>query len=215
MAKSVEEYTKEIEELDKQNKDAYGLLEEQATILLEKSKELLKERIKYQIDSCVKNNAGHTKELADQGKLKEMKDLMNQLLEEVPQHTTIAMSQDKVFIHRTLKPDRNRSSYEYKTLVENKYREAYGIIVGLAGELLNKFGYIKVGYDYSRGSEWQYISGSGSKIRYCYNIDTSKIEDDWKKYNDKLGKYVGDLMKYQLLIEKREEIEAVNLWESV
>lgn len=215
MAKSVEEYTKEIEELDKQNKDAYGLLEEQATILLEKSKELLEERIKYQIDSCVQNKAGHTKELAEQGKLKEMKEAMNQLLEEVPHHATIAMGGDKVFIHRTLEPDKNKHSYEYKSLVESKYREAYRIIVGLAGELLNKFGYINVGYDYNRGSEWQYISGSGGKIKYGYNFDIKKVEDDWKKYNDKLEKYVDDLIKYQSLIKKKEETEAMNLWESV
>lgn len=215
MAKSVEEYTKEIEELNEQNRDTFGLLEEQAIILLEKSKELLKERIKYQIDSCVKNNAGHTKELADQGKLKEMKDLMNQLLEEVPQHTTIAMSQDKVFIHRTLKPDRNRSSYEYKYVVESKYRETYRIVVGLAGELLNKFGYIKVGNDYNGHSEWQYISGSGGKIKYGYSIDISMVEKDWKKYNEKLEEYVSDLLKYQSLVEEKEKTEAMNLWESV
>lgn len=215
MAKSVEEYTMEIEELNKQNKNTYDLLEEQAIILLEKSKELLKERIKYQIDSCVQNKAGHTKELAEQGKLREMKEAMNQLIEEVPHHTTIAMGGDKVFIHRTLEPDRNKSSYEYKTIVESKYREAYKIIVGLAGEILNKFGYIKVGNDYNGHSEWQYISGSGSKIKYGYNIDTEMVGDDWKKYNDNLGKYVGDLMKYQLLIKKKEETEAMDLWESV
>ena len=79
MTKSVEEYTKEIEELNTQNKNTYDLLEEQATILLEKSIELLKERIKYEIDNYVKNNSVRTKELADQGKLKEMKEAMNQL----------------------------------------------------------------------------------------------------------------------------------------
>lgn len=144
-----------------------------------------------------------------------MKEAMNQLLDEVPQHTTIAMSQDKVFIHRTLKLDRNKHPYEYKSLVESKYREAYRIILGLAGEILNKFGYIKVGNDYNGHSEWQYISGSGSKIKYGYNIDTEMVGVDWKKYNDNLGKYVGDLMKYQLLISRKEETEAMNLWESV
>ena len=215
MAKSVDEYTKEIEELNKQNKNTYDLLEGQATILLEKSIDLLKERIKFEIDGCVKSNAVRTKELAEQGKLKEMKEAMNQLLEEVPQHITIAMSQDKVFIHRTLKPDKGKHSYEYKSLVEGKYREAYGIIVGLAGELLNKFGYIKVGNGYSGYSQWQYISGSRDKIKYGYSVDIKMVEDDWKKYNDILEKYVGNLMKCQLLIDKKEETEAMNLWENV
>lgn len=215
MAKSVEEYTKEIEELNRKNKNTYDLLEEQATILLEKSIDLLKERIKFEIDNCVKNNAVRTKELAEQGKLKKMKEAMNQLLDEVPQHTTIAMSQDKVFIHRTLKLDGNKHSYEYKSLVESKYREAYRIIVGLAGGLLSKFGYIKVGNDYNGFSEWQYISGSGGKIKYGYNFDISMIKDDWKQYNDKLEKYVEDLIKHQSLIDRKEETEAMNLWESV
>ena len=41
------------------------------------------------------------------------------------------------------------------------------------------------------------------------------VEDEWKKYNDELEKYVGDLMKYQSLIKKKEETEAMDLWESV
>ena len=215
MAKSVEEYTKEIEELKLKNRNTFDSLEEQATILLEKSIELLKDRIKYEVEYNVKNNPVHTKELAEQGKLKEMKEAMNQLLEEVSQHTTIAMSQDKVFIHRTLKPDRNKHSYEYKSLVEGKYKEAYRIIIGLAGELLNKFGYIKVGNDYNGHSEWKYISGSGGKIKYGYSINISMVEDDWKKYNDKLEKFVDGLMKYQSLTDGKEETEAMNLWESV
>lgn len=46
ITKSVEEYTKEIEELNKQNINTYDLLEGQATIFLEKSRELLKEMFK-------------------------------------------------------------------------------------------------------------------------------------------------------------------------
>lgn len=215
MAKSVEEYTKEIEELNKQNKKTYDLLEGQATILLEKSIELLKERIKYQIDSCVKNNANHTKELAEQGKLKEMKEAMNQLLEEVPQHTTLAMSADKVFIHRTISPDKNKRPHEYVSIVEGRYGEAYGLIVGLAGEILNRYGYIKVGNDYNNRSEWQYISGSGGKIKYGYSFDIEMIAEDWKKYQNTLRGYCGDLIQCQILKEKKEELEAINLWESI
>lgn len=65
MAKSVEEYTKEIEELKLKNRNAFDSLEEQATILLEKSIELLKDRIKYEVEYNVKNNPVHTKELAE------------------------------------------------------------------------------------------------------------------------------------------------------
>jgi len=46
MGKSIEEYTKEIEELKRKNDDSVDLLEKQASILLDTSTEFLKDRIK-------------------------------------------------------------------------------------------------------------------------------------------------------------------------
>lgn len=215
MAKSIEEYTKEIEELKSKNDNMIDSLERQSEVLLEKSIEFLKEKIKHEIEYCVKSNSVHTKELAEQNKLREVKASMNKLLDEVSQHTNDAMSGDKVFIHRTIKTDKNKSSYEYKDIIEKKYRNSYQIVVGFAGGILNKYGYIKAGNDYNGYSEWQYISGSGGKIKYGYSFDMRVIEDDWKKYIDTFMKYYEGLLKYQSLLKDKEEAEAIDLWESV
>lgn len=215
MAKSIEEYTKEIEELKSKNKSIFDFLVEQSEVLMEKSIDFLKDRIKYEIENCVKNNTAHTKELAEQDKLKDVKLEMNKLLEEVPQYTNDAMSGDNVFIHRTLKIDKNKPAYEYKDIVEKKYRNAYRIVVGWAGKILSKYGYIKVGNDYNGHSQWQYISGSGGRIIYGYGFDMREIEDDWKKYIDTLMKYYEGLSKYQSLQKSKEEAEAMSLWESI
>lgn len=215
MAKSIEEYTKEIEEIKNKNESMLDSMERQSEILLEKSIDFLKERIKHEIEYCVKSNTTHTKELAEQDKLKDVKIEMNKLLEEVPQYTDDAMGGDSVFIHRTLKIDKNKSAYEYKDVVRKKYRNAYGIVVGWAGKILYKYGYIKVGNDYNGYSQWQYISGSGGRIKYGYGFDMREIEDDWEKYVDTLMKYYEGLLKYQLLQKSKEEAEAMNLWESI
>lgn len=215
MAKSIEEYTQEIEELKNKNDSMFDSLERQSETLLEKSFDLLKERIKYEIEYCVKNNTVHTKELAEQGKLKDVKSEMNKLLAEVPQHITNVMSDDKVFIHRTIKVDRNKSSYEYKDIIEKKYRDAYQIIVGLAGDILSPYGYIKVGSAYNRDSQWQYISGTEGKIKYGYSFDMRAIEEDWKKYTDTFISYYESLLKYQSLLKSKEEAEVMDLWENI
>lgn len=215
MKKSIEEYTREIEALKRKNEDTIKLLEEQSSVLVEKSIEFLKDKVKNEIESGVKNNPTRTKELAENGQLKDMKDAMNKLLQEVPQKTTDTMSDDKVFIHRSIQPGRNKSTYEYKDIVEKKYREAYQSVVGFAGEILNEFGYIKVGNDYNGCSEWQYISGSRGKIKYGYGFDLRQIEDDWKKYTDTLMLYYEDLRKYHFLIKSKEEAEAINLWDNI
>ena len=142
MAKSIEEYTKEIEEVKNKNESMLDSLERQSEVLLGKSIDFLKEKIKHEIEYCVKSNTAHTKELAEQDKLKDVKMEMNKLLEEVPQYTDDAMGGDSVFIHSTLKIDKNKSAYEYKDVVEKKYRNAYGIVVGWAGKILYKYGYI-------------------------------------------------------------------------
>lgn len=215
MKKSIEEYEKEMEVLKTKIENTANLLENQSSALVDKSIEFLKDRIKYEIESCVKNNPARTKELAENGQLKDMKDDMNQLLEEVSQKTIAAMSEDKVFIHRSIQQDRNKSTYEYKGIIEKKYKEAYQIVVGFAGEILNKYGYIKVGNDYNSCSTWKYISGSGGKIKYGYSFDMRQIEDDWKKYTDSLMSYYEDLLKYYSLIKSKEESEAMNLWDSI
>lgn len=215
MAKSIEEYTKEIEELKSKNDGMFDSLERQSEVLLEKSIDFLKEKIKHEIEYCVKSNTTHTKELAEQDKLKDVKMKMNKLLEEVSQYTNDAMSGDNVFIHRTIKIDKNKSTYEYKDIVEKKYRNAYGIVVGWAGKILNEYGYIKVGNDYNGHSQWQYISGSGGMIKYGYGFDMREIEDDWKKYIDTLLKYYEGLLKYQSLLTGKEEAEAISLWENI
>lgn len=215
MKKTVEEYEKEIEELNAKDECTVATLENQSKILLDKSIEFLKDRIKYEIESRVKNNSARTKELAEQGQLKDMKDSMNQLLEEVGQHTTAAMSGDKVFIHRTIKPDKTKRSYEYKGFVEKKYKDAYGVLIGLAGDILNKYGYIKVANDYNGHSEWKYISGSGGKIKYGYGFDMRAVENDWEKYTGTLVEYYDNLLKQQSLLEEKEKTEAVDLWENI
>lgn len=215
MAKSIEEYTKEIEELKSKNESMFDSLEKQSEVLLEKSIDFLKDRIKYEIEHCVKNNTAHTKELAEQDKLKDVKQEMNKLLEEVPQYTNDAMSGDNVFIHRTLKIDKNKFAYEYKDIVEKKYKNAYGNVVGWAGKILNKYGYIQVGNDYNEHSQWQYISGSGGRIKYGYGFDMREVGDDWKRYIDTLMKYYEGLSNYQLLQKNKEEAEAMSLWESI
>ena len=57
MKKTVEEYEKEIEELNAKNESTVATLENQSKILLDKSIEFLKDRIKYEIESRVKNNS--------------------------------------------------------------------------------------------------------------------------------------------------------------
>ena len=57
MKKTVEEYEKEIEELNAKNECTVATLENQSKILLDKSIEFLKDRIKYEIESRVKNNS--------------------------------------------------------------------------------------------------------------------------------------------------------------
>lgn len=215
MAKSIEEYTKEIEELKNMNDSLYDSLEKQSEVLLEKSIEFLRERIKYEIEYCVKSNTVHTKELAEQNRLKDVKSEMNKLLLEVPQYTSDTMSDDKVFIHRKIEADRNKSSYEYKKIIEQKYRDAYQTVVGLAGNILNPYGYIKVGSAYNRDSQWQYISGTSGKIKYGYSFDMRTIEDDWKEYTDTFISYYDNLLKYQSLLKSKEEAEVMDLWESV
>lgn len=215
MEKSLAEYAKEIEELKVKNENTVKELDEQASILYDKSIEFLKSRIKYEIDSCVKNHPEHTKELAESNQLKDMKDEMNQLLEEIPHHVSIVMDSDKVFIHRSIKPDRSRVAYEYKNIIRKKYTEAYQIVIGFAGEILNRNGYIKVRSAYDSSAQWQYISGSREKIKFGYGIDMREIEEDWKKYTDLVMIYHDDLLKCQSLIKNKEETEAMNLWESI
>lgn len=215
MGKSIEEYNKEIEELKSKNENTVVLLDRQASILLDKSIEFLKIRIKNEIETCVKDNPNHTRELADQGKLKDTKQAMNQLLEEAPRYIILAMNEDNVFIHKTIKPNKNKQSYECRRMVENKYKETYQTVIGLAGKILNTYGYIKVGSDYSGHSKWQFISGSGGKIKYGYGIDVRLVENDWKEYMDALIGYYDDLLKYQSLIEEKEKTEAIDLWESI
>lgn len=118
MAKSIEEYTKELEELQNKNNGMFDSLERQSEVLLVKSVEFLENKIKYEVEYCVKSNTAHTKELAEHDKLKDVKMEMNKLLEEVPQHTNDAMGGDNVFIHRTIKIDKNKSTYEYKDIAE-------------------------------------------------------------------------------------------------
>lgn len=216
MGKSIEEYTKEIEELKKKNDDTVDLLEKQAFNLLDKSVDFLKTRIKYEIELCVKANPAHTKELADQGKLKDMKESMNQLLVEIPNRTTLAMSEDKIFVHRTLHhKDINKNSTDYRYIIKNGYKEIYQTIVGLAGSILNKYGYIKVENDYNSHSQWQFISGSGGEIKYGHTFDMKQVEGDWEEYINTLITHYRSLMKYKSLIQQKQEVEAKDIWDNI
>jgi len=153
--------------------------------------------------------------LADQDMLKAMKMEMNQLLEEVSQYTNLAMNEEIVFLHKTLSPNKYDNRNECRRLVENKYKKAYQIVIGLAGEILKTYGYIKVGNDYNGNSQWQHISGSGGKIKYGHGLDVSQVENDWTEYINILIAYYDDLSKYQSLIKEKEKLEAIDLWESI
>jgi len=215
MQKTIEEYTKEIKEFGNKNKQSYEQLEKLSSDLIKKSIEFIKEETKNKIENCVKNNPEQTKKLNSEDKLKELKDSMNKLLARISEDIIFDMSEDKVFIHRSYKLNSKVSSYEYGRIIRDRYIEVYQKLVGLAGEILNKFGYIKVSNDYNGHSEWQYISGSGGKIKYGYGFDSRLLDEAWKDYVVTYTKYYDDMLKYESLCAAKEQAEAVNLWESL
>ena len=215
MGKSMEDYTQEINDLTDSNKAVYSELEEVTATLISKSTEMMKKQIKNRIEDTVKNNPEHTKELNNEGKLKQVKELMNETLENIGVYVKEEFAGGKVFIHRDLKVEKYKNSFEYSREVKEKCEEVYRILLGYAGNVICKFGYEKAGNDYNGHSTWKCISGSGGKIKYGAYPEIEEIESEWEEYTDLLKKFVDTVQKINSLIEAKEKSEVSDLWESI
>ena len=208
-------YEDEIVEINDKNKKTYERLEQISSGLVEKNIEFIKERVKYHIEECVKHKPEQTKKLNNEGKLKELKDSMNVLLNGISENIILEMAGDKVFIHRSCKPNEKKSSFQYNQIIKDKYLEVYQKLIGLAGEILKKFDYINVGNDYNGHSEWQYISGSGGKIKYGYGFDSRLVDAEWNDYIITFRDYYEGVIKYESLCKDKEQAEAEDLWDNL
>lgn len=215
MEKSIENYTKEIDNLTEENKKIYSELEEIVTQLIDKSTEMMKKQIKERIEFEVKNNPEHTKKLNDEGKLKEVKEMMNDIINNLEDYVKEELSLSNAFLHRTFKIEKRESVYTYTKNIKENYQEVYRILLGYAGSVICKFEYEKAGNDYNGHSTWKYISGSGGKIKYGCCPETRKIDDEWKNYIHLFEKYVSIMQRIDTLTEEKEKTEATNLWESI
>ena len=215
MGKSIEDYTKEINDLTASNKVIYSKLEEMTVTIINKSTEMMRKQIKNRIEDTVKKNPEHTKELNNEGKLKQVKKLMNETLENIGVYVKEEFTVNKVFIHKDLKVEKYKSPFEYSRGVKEQYEEVYRILLGYAGNVICKFGYEKAGNDYTGHSTWKCISGSGGKIKYGAYPEIREIESEWKDYSNLLEEYVDAVQKINNLIEAKERSEVSDLWESI
>lgn len=215
MGKSIEDYRKEINDLTAANKVVYSELEKMSTNIIYESIEMMKKQVKERIEYTVKNNPEHTKELNKEGKLKDVKEMMNKILENFDTYVNEEFSGGIVFLHRSLKVEKYKRAYEYSREIKEKYEEAYRILLGYAGNVICKFGYEKAGYDFNGHSTWKCISGSGGKIKYGAYPEIGDIEKEWKAYIELFEKYVDTVQKISGLIEAKEKIEASDLWENI
>lgn len=214
MNKTVNEYKMEIEENEtiakRHEMELEQYIQPYANIL---SKELA-EKAKSLVIREVKEQPQITK---DWGRdIKSLKDKLGVLIEATPEVVSKKIESSKVIIHRDADCITRLQEYELHQLWETRIRVLCSEVLGAAGELLYRFKYVEPTDDYMRKGEWQFITGTGGRVKYGYSMSFSKeLEDYQEQYWKMIREYKSVLRKLESLKNGLEEQEAIELWESV
>lgn len=212
----VKEIKQEIEINENNEKNKIKILHELREKIVEEIKPYASERLKRHVESSVKDNPEHTKELGKET-LTEMKKRLFDLLAISDEIVDKIFEDDKLWSHVNyyIVPggDKYGQRYNNSKKAGEDIRLGIKTVLGEAGRILVDYKYAKAIGQYDRsGSEWKLISNN--KIIYAYGISLPKVlEDLIKQYSKELEQLHDVVEKIDILKQKLLEQEALDLWD--
>lgn len=212
----------EIENLELSAEEQRQSLEAQRQKIVDAIKPFAKEKIKSEVESQVRTNAEHTKQLGKEV-LAEMKKQLNAVLENSDRFVDEVFADNALWLHvnySIIPGDSFGQKFNNEKKAKDSILKGIRVIVGQAGRILFDYKYISLGsqyrwengmrYDYSKANQGQ------SRIEYGYGLSLPKnLEEMIKKYCNDIDNLHEVLNKLSNTQKKLAEQEAVDLWDEV
>ncbi len=219
----VTELEQEIEVL----KDAIKVQQQSFSIqrqeIIDAIKPSIREQLKKEVESNVKGNPEHTKELGKTA-LSEMKKRLNNLLDNSDHIVEETFQDDNlwVYINYSIVPGGDRYGQAYNKIKSAKNLIHKGIcyVLAEAGRILIDNKYITVGSKYCWDNDVKYDyskAGNGHSKLICRSLyslpkDVEQLIDKYCNSIETLHNTLGKILDLQ---KKLSEQEAVDLWDEV
>ncbi|HCS10933.1 MAG TPA: hypothetical protein DIV40_05695 [Clostridiales bacterium] len=211
----VKEIKQEIEINENNEKNKIKTLNDIREKIVEKTKPYVNEQLKKKVESAVKNNPDHTKELGKET-LSEMKKRLTELLAISDEIVDKTFEDDKLWLHvnYNIVPGGDKFGQRYNNSKKAGENIQLGIrtVLGEAGRILVEYKYAKASGQ--SGNEWRIISNN--KMTYAYALSLSKdLEELIKQYSKELEQLHDFVEKIDDLKQELSEQEALDLWDEV
>jgi hypothetical protein len=137
-------------------------------------------------------------------KIEELKGEFEQFLDSLPEYTSRRLDDTQIWLHRVEIPDQALSDMTYSYQLEKKSYNAMDRavreLIGLAGSLLIKYGFVEIGKDY----EWNMTPGG---IPQYVNDLPSRGMDHYKAFDSLMNQYKDILVEYVYAIQNLRKAE--------
>lgn len=211
------EFDEKIGKLEDEMKTLREQMEKTCIEFLDATKEFVSDSIKAKVENGLMSNSEIAKSLGKEG-LRGLRSECQSLITNVPELVNQNLNINEFWGHRGKIPeDREKRSWRYRMHrqlgpLDGPLDAGIRIILGYAGELLEKYQLIHIG---SRGSiEWE--RKSGSIVRYAIGYNWSeKMTMLIKTYSDQYDQLIkldDDLRKMK---DEKSRAEVKNLWDQV
>ena len=207
------EYQKLIEKSEAVLKQLTRAMEEQKAKFIEAALPFAQEWCKSTVERKITTNAKRTEELSGE-QLKEMKEELTSLLQSLHGFLYDKFKEDSLWPHLSgltedLFNKSGISTYDIPRKVRERISHAFRPVFGFAaGNLLLKYGYLKVGQD----SEWK--SGQREKTEYGYAFDLStECNAPLMAYEELLKQYIQETECLAKNKKGKQEAEAKERWD--
>lgn len=189
--------------------------------ITEETKPFVKIQLKSEVESRVKHNPEHTKELG-RDTLSAMKQRLFTLLDSSDNLVDTTFSDDSLWVHVNYNSDGSRYAYDNQKLAKEKIHKGIKMIIGEAGKILLDNGYIKVGHEYRWDDDfyrsYNFKNDSKAKTKLLYGFGLSvppNIQALIEKYVEEIKALHEASIKVSDLQKALSEQEAVDLWDEV
>ena len=189
--------------------------------IIEETKPFVKIQLKSEVESRVKHNPEHTKELGRDA-LSAMKQRLFILLDSSDDLVDATFVDDSLWVHVNYNPDGSRYAYDNQKLAKEKIHKGIRMIIGEAGKILLDNGYIKVGHEYRWDADlyrsYNFTNDSKAKAKLLYGFGLSvppNIQALIEKYVEGIKVLHEASIKVSDLQKALSEQEAVDLWDEV
>ncbi len=137
-------------------------------------------------------------------KVEELKGEFTKFLDTLPEYTSKRLDDSQIWLHRVEIPDQALTDMTYSYQLEKKSYNAMDRavreLIGLAGSLLIKYGFVEIGLDY----EWKMTPGGIPQ----YDSDLpSRGMDHYKAFNSLMNQYKDILIEYVYAIQNIRKAE--------